>query len=257
MISLKASSFLVALLRATLVFALVLGTTRARQRGEDLGTIVVANRASGTISVIDIESDVVSTIALPSNDGATPEPMYVNYAKAANLVFVGDRAHNQVVAFDPVSYAVVGTVPTGAGVFHMWANSLSGNKLWVNNDIDNTITVIDTVSLEVDMTIDLPSDLGGKPHDVVLTECGTRAFVTLVGIEGPEDYVLKYNAITGTEMARAAVNKDPHVSVSRRNNVVYVMTQGGSEVLALKQADLSVVDSVDVPNAHGAGKFLP
>ena len=225
---------------------------------EDLGKIVVANRASGSISVIDVASDEVTHVVLPTPMGSTktPEPMYVNYAKAANLVLVGDRAHSQVVAFDPVTYNVVDTVPTGAGIFHQWANTLQGDKLWVNNDADNTITVIDTVSLTVDMTIPLPADLGGRPHDVVLTECGTMAFVTLVGVDGPNDYVIKYKTRNGQELARAAVGKDPHVSVSRRNNFVYVMTQEGSQALALTMADLTVVDAVDVPSAHGAGTFI-
>ena len=48
----------------------------------DEGKIVVANRASGTISVVDVATDVVSTIAMPDENA---EPMYVNYAKASNV----------------------------------------------------------------------------------------------------------------------------------------------------------------------------
>ena len=65
------------------------------------GKVVVADRGSGTISVIDVATDQVSaTVALP-NDGNTPEPMYVVYSSVAKRVFVGDRGNDQVVVFNP------------------------------------------------------------------------------------------------------------------------------------------------------------
>ena len=221
----------------------------------DEGKIVVANRASGTISVVDVATDVVSTIAMPDENA---EPMYVNYAKASNLVFVGDRANNQVVAFDATTFAVVGTVPAGAGVFHQWANNKNGDKLWVNNDIDNTMTVIDTVSLTVDATIPLPADLvalGGKPHDIVLSENGKNVFVSMIGVTGDFDYVVKYNAKgpqpSMVEVARAKVGNDPHVSAPPSSDLLYVASQGGDSVVALRQNNLKVKDEIVVDNAHG------
>ena len=58
------------------------------------------------------------------------------------------------------------TIPTGRGVFHMWATQ-EDELLLVNNDIDKTVTVIDTNSLIVSKTLSLPSDLlasGFKPQ---------------------------------------------------------------------------------------------
>ena len=227
----------------------------------DEGKIVVANRASGTISVVDVATDVVSTIAMPDENA---EPMYVNYAKASNLVFVGDRANNQVVAFDATTFNVVGTVPAGAGVFHQWANNKNGDKLWVNNDIDNTMTVIDTVSLTVDVTIPLPADLvalGGKPHDIVLSENGKNVFVSMIGVTGDFDYVVKYNAKgpqpSMVEVARAKVGNDPHVSAPPSSDLLYVASQGGDSVVALRQNNLKVKDEIIVDNAHGKShRFL-
>lgn len=217
------------------------------------GSIVVANRASGTISVIDVATDeVTQTITLP---GLSPQPMYVNYSKASRQVFVGDRTNNQVVVYDANDFSLVGTIPAGAGIFHMWAN-LRGKQLWVNNDIDNTITVIDTRSNTVLNTIDLPADLvdsGWKPHDVVISESGRNVFVSMINLAGDNDYVLKYNARTFEETARAAVGKDPHVSVSRRGGLVYVASQGSSEVAVLWQYNLSLKETIPVEAAHGLG----
>lgn len=214
------------------------------------GKIVVANRASGDISIINVETDqVLSNISLP---GPAAEPMYVVYTQAGNRVFVGDRANNQVVAFDADDFSVEGTVSVGAGVFHMWANP-QGNQLWVNNDIDNTASVINPWTLNVIKTVPMPADLvslGGKPHDVVLD---TRsAYVTMVGLAG-DDYVVKFSQRTFEEIARTPVGKDPHVSLTLRNQLLYVPSQGGNAVFALNRKTMQPVTDIPVPGAHGAG----
>jgi streptogramin lyase len=131
------------------------------------GKMVIANRASGMISVIDVASDrVIGTYALPASD-KMPEPMYVVYSRGR--VFVGDRANNRVAVFNPRTFAVQATVPAGAGVWHMWADPFD-RQLWVANDIDKTCTVIDPLTLQVLATVPTPADLaaaGGKPHEAM------------------------------------------------------------------------------------------
>src|SRR5262249_24107659 len=131
------------------------------------GKVVIANRASGTISVIDAASDrVIGTYALPAGS-KTPEPLYVVYSR--DRVFVGDRASNRVAVFNPRPFIVETTVPAGAGIWHMWADPFD-RQLWVNNDIDKTCTVIDPGDLKVLATVPAPADLaaaGGKPHDII------------------------------------------------------------------------------------------
>ena len=102
---------------------LVTGVARANGNGSvNDSKVVVANRASGTISVIDTATDtVVGIYMLPGTN--TPEPMYVVYTNVGKRVFVGDRANNQVVVFDADDFSVEATIPAGAGVFHMWADT--------------------------------------------------------------------------------------------------------------------------------------
>ena len=142
------------------------------------GNIVVTNRSSGSISVIDTKIDeVTGTYQLPAGPN-NPEPMYVVFDKRSQRAFVGDRANNQVVVFRATDFSVETTIPVGQGVFHMWADKL-GKQLWVNNDIDNTTSVIDLGSLQVIATVPTPADLvsmGGKPHDVFLGPFGRLAW---------------------------------------------------------------------------------
>lgn len=220
------------------------------------GVAVIANRASGTISLIDGRSfEVTDTIGLPAVDGgSTPEPMYVVHVPRARRVFVGDRANNRVVAFDDRTFAFEGDVAAGNGVFHMWADGL-GRQLWVNNDVDNTTTVIDPRSLAVLGTVPAPADLvamGGKPHDVILGPLGRLAYVTVLGTPGVNDHVIQYDTRTFAEIGRAAVGKDPHVSLARQNRWLYVPCQNSDQVVVLNRFTMEQETIIATPGAHGA-----
>lgn len=234
------------------------GDAAARGIGNDTdGKIVVANRASGSISVIDTTTDaVVGTYTFPGENPA--EPMYVVYNVTADRVFVGDRANDQIVVFDPDDFSVEATVAAGEGVFHMWAD-VAGRQLWVNNDVDNTASVIDVRTLEVLATVPMPADLvamGGKPHDVIVERGGRYAYVTMLALPGPNDYVVQYDTQTFAEVNRAAVGKDPHLSLTQRNNYLYVPAQNSDVVTVLDRDTLGVVTEIDVAGAHGAGMRL-
>jgi len=228
---------------------------KQHKKSKDRGHMVIANRASGSISVIDVRTDKVrSTITLPVSDNP-PEPMYVVHSPRADRVFVGDRANNRIVVFDDNNFEYETSVPAGNGVFHMWADQ-NDEQLWVNNDIDKTITVIDPLTLDVLATVPMPEDLvalGGKPHDVILEPSGHSAFVTIVGISGENDFVVKFNTRTFSETARAAVGKDPHVSLTRHNKFLYVATQNNNAMHILKRRNLKQVKILEIPGAHGLG----
>jgi DNA-binding beta-propeller fold protein YncE len=218
------------------------------------GNIVIANRASGSISVIDVKTDVVSgTFPLPASPNPA-EPMYVVYVKQSQRVFVGDRANNQVVVFHGSDYSIETTIPAGAGVFHMWADNL-GRQLWINNDIDNTSTVVNPRTLQVIATVPTPSDLvalGGKPHDVILSPLGRFAYVTVLGVSGDSDFVVQYDTRTFQETRRAAVGKDPHVSLTLGNRNLYVPCQNSDSVYVLNRLNMRPVKTIPLPGAHGA-----
>jgi DNA-binding beta-propeller fold protein YncE len=247
----KSGLFLVALMLALSAF---LPASAVQAQGDPKGEIVVANRASGSISIISVETNqLIDTIPLPADENM-PEPLYVVFVKKADYVFVGDRANNRVVVFDPDDYSVIDTVDTGAGVFHMWADD-RGRFLWVNNDMDKTATVIDPVTLSVVATVAMPADLvvdGYIPHDVILDPKGRFAYVTMLGGAGPDDYLVQFSTDTFQEVNRAAVGQDPHVSLTQNNELIYVPAQGSSLVSVLNRNTLEVVEEIAIPGAHGA-----
>lgn len=226
---------------ATLFVLLAATALPAGATGRDAGEIVVANRGSGDLSVIDANTLAVNPVALP--DAA--EPMYVSHSKQNGTVLVGDRANNRVIALDDESYDVLGTVNVGEGVFHQWVDN---RQLWVVGDIANTVTVVDPKTLTVIETISIPhelTDAGGKPHDVFVE--GPFAFVSIIGLA--DGVVLQYSTNTFEETGRIVTGADPHLFVQSAR--LYVASQGGSTVSVYRMSDLYPLGSANVPNAHG------
>ncbi len=217
--------------------------------------MVIANRNSGSISVIDTRKErIYGTFDLPSGQNA-PEPMYVVWVPGTNRVFVGDRSNDRVVVFNADDYSVETTVAAGKGVFHMWAGK-RGQQLWVNNDIDKTASVVNPHTLEFIHTVPMPQDLveaGGKPHDVILEPKGDQAFVTMLGFAGEHDYVIRFSTDTFRETGRKAVGKDPHLSLHPRNDFLYVPNQNTNELIILDRFTMDEVKTLSIPGAHGAG----
>jgi YVTN family beta-propeller protein len=226
------------------------------QHSSSSGKIVVANRGSGTITVIDADGAThLANVPLPASTRPA-EPMYVvnTTSFGQNLVWVGDRANNRVVVFDGNTFDVIATVPAGAGVFHMWADP-NGRQLWVVNDIDNTTTVIDIAHRRVIATVPMPEDLiaaGARPHDVVLDTFGRYAYVTIVGSALASDVIVQFDTQSKRELRRMPVGKDPHVSFNSKTRQVFSPNQGTNNVFVLDAKNLSVQDVINIPGAHGA-----
>lgn len=207
--------------------------------------VVVANRGSGDISVIDTRTLDVQTVDLPGD----AEPMYVSHDRSNDRVLVGDRAASTIVAFDDDTYEVIGSVPVGDGVFHQWLD-VRRRQLWVVGDTSQTVTVVDSRSLSVLETIDVPADLvtaGGRPHDVFVS--GSRAFVTFLGLDDGTGVVVQYSTSTFAETGRVTVGGDPHVFVRRGR--LYVASQDSSTIARFRATDLRPAGSATVPSAHG------
>jgi YVTN family beta-propeller protein len=203
--------------------------------------VVVANRGDGSISFIDaITDELQNTLSI-----AGSEPMYIVYVPARDRIYAGDRAQNKVHVINPATREVESAIDVGNGVFHMWADGY-GDQLWVNNDIDETTSVIDLNSNTVIETI----SIGAKPHDVFVTEDGSRAYISTLNPGAGHDQVFMYSTSTFQKTGAQNVGKDPHLYHLYRKDKLYVPCQSG-ELYALDGSNLNVLNENDYPGAHG------
>ena len=233
------------LLLAALLFATFVTGGGVEASGRRDGQVVVANRGSGDISVVDTKTLDVVTVDLPGE----AEPMYVSHDRRNDRVIVGDRASSTVVALDEDTFEVVGSTAVGGGVFHQWLDP-KVRQLWVVGDTSKTVTVVGTDWLDVLATIDIPADLterGGVPHDVFVS--GRHAFVSILGLDDGSGVVLRYSTRKFTETGRITTGGDPHLFVDK--NRLYVASQESSSVTRYRVGSLQEVSTTSVPNAHG------
>ncbi|MCD0457470.1 YncE family protein [Chryseobacterium sp. LC2016-27] len=203
--------------------------------------VVVANRGAGSVSFIDATSNQVNTLAI-----AGSEPMYVVYVPTKDKIFVGDRAGKKVHIINPQTKVVESSITVGNGVFHMWADGM-GKQLWVSNDIDNTISVIDLNTNTVVKTI----NVGMKPHDVFLSKDAAKAYVSVFNADvAMPDKVYMYSTSDYSKTGEANVGKDPHLYHLPNTNKLFVACQSG-EVYALNGNNLNVISNNAFTGAHG------
>jgi len=204
--------------------------------------VAVANRESSSVSFINADTNTVEhTLTIPNS-----QPMYVVYVKSKDKLYVGDRTGNKVHIIDPQTKTVEGSIDVGNGVFHMWADG-RGRRLWVNNDIDKTTSVIDLRTNTVIRTI----QLGIKPHDVFVNKFGTRAYISVLsGNAQVADSIYMYSTRTYRKLASRAVGKDPHVFHLTRGNALYVPCQSGT-IYKLNGWNLDEISTLDLAGTHG------
>lgn len=204
--------------------------------------VAVANRGGKSVSFIDAKSNaVIKTLTI---EGA--EPMYLVYVPMNDKLYVGDRATKKVHIINPQTKALENSIEVGNGVFHMWADG-KGKQLWVSNDVDNTVSVIDLKKNTVVHTI----NIGMKPHDVFLSKDATKAYVSVINSDkSMPDKIFMYSTSDYTKKREVNVGKDPHLFHLANSNKLYVPCQSG-QVYILNPDDLSVISNNPFEGAHG------
>lgn len=130
----------------------------------------VANSASGTVSVIDTETNKVDTV----NVGGQPQGVAVAATPLGVRVYVANMdsgSKKGVVVIDATSNSIIGTVPTDNGPYGV-AVKPDGSKAYVTNSGSKTVSVIDTAS-NTAMSI----GVGSNPRGIAINPAGTLAYV--------------------------------------------------------------------------------
>lgn len=223
----------------TLLFILLTGCNKDKEPSEEI--VVVANRAGASVSYIDAHTNQVAHLQTIPNS----EPMYAVYVPEKDRVYVGDRAQSKVHVVNPVTYSIESSIDVGKGVWHMWADGKS-RQLWVANDVDKSLSVIDLASGKVVATI----ELGIRPHDVFLTKDGSRAYVSVFTGNDNADSIYLFSTATYKKLAAKAVGKDPHLFHQSKGNRLFVPCQSGN-LFVLNGANLNEITNIPLPGAHG------
>lgn len=197
-----------------------------RRHAFQLLTVVAVAGLAGTACS---EGDTTATRRGP---GAGPTVLQRSAGSdLSGTVWVTNRAHNDITAFDGRTGAALKTIPVGANPIDIVAPRDTW-KIYVSNEDSNTVSVISKESLSPLGYVPMPTP-NGKPHHLVQSPDGKFVYVAEFGA----DRVAVIDTATDTVVreydAGANGAKTHAVGVSPDGRTLYAVNSGANEVVAL------------------------
>jgi YVTN family beta-propeller protein len=256
----------------------------------DGSKVYVTNTSFGSynVSVIDAAKNRV-TVTIPvgqlplgvavTPDGARHPPPHLRAEEpgragdATNKVYVANGSSNNVSVIDAVKNKVVATISVGLHPIGVAVSPVQrkredehergdvsgrdrepdGGKVYVANELSNSVSVIDTATNTVIATIPVGTD----PRAVAVSPDGSRVYVTNANHSQPAGTVSVIDGETNTAIATIPVGNTPvGVSVTPDGSRVYV-ANAFSPVSVIDAVKNKVVSTITVGNdAVALGLFI-
>ncbi len=197
------------------------------------GSKVYVNTLGSDMTVFDSSTDMISSTIIVGS-GSYGGVMY------QNKYFVFDYATGEVVVIDTLTDTVATTISTsGAGIHY---GGIAGNKLYVANDLDNTVTIInaDTNALVTILS------MGGGTTPLRVYGTATKAYVLNSGT----NTVSVIGVVSNTVSSTITVNANPDYGFFVGTDL-YVVSSAAGNVKVIDTATDTVLRTItlgDTPN---------
>ena len=192
--------------------------------------LAVSNEDDNELTIIDLSTKKI----LKSIQNVGVEPEGVNFSPDGRYVFVTSEGTNSVIIIDPWKQEIINEILVGnrprRGIF---VNE--GSEYWVSNELNGSVTIINTKNLEIIKTISF-SVKGIKSQDITPVDFAyskklDKVFVTLgsanhVAVVNTNSHDIENNILVGSRVWGAALTK---------NDKELIVTNGNSD-------DISVID---------------
>ena len=103
------------------------------------GTLYVAAFKANSVNAVSESGKLIANITIPSPYGVAVDPQ-------SNLVYAVSSGSNTLYVISGSTYSLLGTVTVGNGPVRIGINT-NTNRIYVSNQLDGTISVIDGTSL--------------------------------------------------------------------------------------------------------------
>lgn len=163
----------------------------------------------------------------------------VTFASDGSMAFATNTDDGTVSIIDPSSKIIHATVTVGADPVGAWP--ASNGKMYVDNEMDETVSEIDVATMAVSETF----TLGFKPGYVAYSEHHDEVWVT----DADNGKVVYYAKQAGTwmEMGSIPTGADAHaIAFSANGETAYVTNQGANTVSVIDVANHAVTATINV-----------
>ncbi len=234
---------------AVLLSTCFLGNVSRAADASAKGWLLVTNKGDQSLSIVDPESN--KQIATVSEDGNTGHELAASPdGKRAFVPIYGNSGVGKpgtdgqlVRVIDLEKRAIVDTIDFGHGVRpHCAVYSAKNGVLYVTTEIENTVSVIDPVSLKV--TGSIPT---GKPesHMLAVTKDGKRGYTANVA-SGTVSVLDLENKKLLTTIPVAA--KTQRISLSIDDRWVFTSDQTKAQLVVIDTKTNEVASRIDLPD---------
>ena len=201
----------------------------------DVFTVVASDGVASTsvqVKVSLLPSAVSAPVSWATGSGSNPAGVVVIPGRG---VYVANTGSNTVSVFDPVTGAVVNTIPVGGSPTAM-VGSADGTSVWVANASSNTVSRINTTTNAVVAN----TPVGSTPRALALN--GSTLWVANSG----NNTVSRVNTTTNTVVGSAiGVGRAPYgIAVSQDGSQVYVTNRDGNSVTRISTTTNAVVGTI-------------
>lgn len=236
----------------------------------DGSKVVVANEASGTVSVITTATNAVQTITIPSGGLLSPAaPNAVVITPDGNTAYVSD--HNNAVVY-PISIAgATATLGTGITVGTLTDPTAmvmlpNGSDVYVANYTSGTVSAISTASNTVVATIPVNGG-SGSPEALAVTPDSAHVYVADQKDNAIWDIASASNTISGpiaignladTNLLLFTVSDPNILSITPNGANLFVANVSSGTVSVIATATDTVTSTIILPaGAKPNGLLMP
>lgn len=188
----------------------------------------------GSVLVLD-----AATLATKAEIGVGVMPREVSLSADGQYFFVANGMSDDVSVIDAADQVVVATIPVGDGPVGAWPGH--DNRMYVDNEAAQSVTVIDVETLAPVHTI----DLGFMPGMATLAPAGDELWVTDADRGG-----VSFWSLAGEKTGDLPTGANAHAIVfSDDGKRAFVTNQGANTVSVIDVTSKEVLDTSEVGRA--------
>lgn len=214
------------------------------------GTLLLTTNNYG---VLALDANTTEEVAASEMDAFGISHTFYNHRN--KKVYASDRLNMQIQILNEETLNSEGFIDLGSFQFPYFSNMKMATDalfktLWVTNDVEKSVKVVDLETNTVVKTITLE----GEPTDIVVSRNGGRAYVSIKDKSNrSSDKIALYSGLDFSRIKERRISKNPRLLL--HPGKLFVASDRAGKLFVLDDRRLNVIDQNNFQGAHGMVSF--
>lgn len=211
----------------------------------DESVAVVCASGIDFVNIYDLRTDsLIKTI----NEVVTPRN--IAFSKDGTVFYISDSSYGNIREYDSRTFKLLRTFPLAKGVFGFAVDD-KNQRIYANNQAENTVSVLNTATGEVDKVI---NGFNGPRQGIVLADDNRHLYVTNFKSDDVKVVDISTDEIIKTLPGIPAVRQ---ISVDTQRNILYGASSKENAIYALDIATGNQIARIPVGEEPYGAKLSP